>query len=190
MGEAQKYFAVKFPDAQQEDAIRRALDGKTGEVYSWDIAQITELYLCGNMVRRSPEGLALYADGVFRVNGAPLGMGKVSDLTLFAYALRLEKLALVCQPLEDLSPLSGLTRLRELDLSGSTVEDLSALRELPSLQTLWLDRTGVKDLSVLKDFPALRTVTVSRDMLPLRWPEDAEFSVVLTHELEKEEEAK
>ena len=122
------------------------------------------------------------ADGVCRVNGAPVIQGQVSDLSLLESAVGLERLALICQPLKDLSALCGHTLLRELSLAGSSVENLSVLQELPSLEVLHLEHTQVQDLRPLEALPGLKTVTVSREMLPLRWNDSASFVVVLARE--------
>jgi hypothetical protein len=95
------------------------------------------------------------------------------------YAVRLESLALICQPLDDLTPLNGHVLLRELSLAGSTVADLGGLSQLPSLETLHLEHTAVSDLTPLDGLSGLKTVTVSRDMLPLTWNKNTAFSVVL-----------
>ena len=165
IGEAERYFAVSFPDKQQERAIRRALGTQTEEIYRWQLAEIPELYFCGNMVTDSLEAVRFDVDGTCRVNGAPVVTGQVSDLSL--------------QPEMRLSDLNGHLLLRELSLAGSPVSDLSALKELPSLETLHLEHTSVSDLTPLEAFPNLKTVTVSRGMLPLRWNDRAGFAVVL-----------
>ncbi len=182
LGEAERFFAVSFPDKQQEQAIRRALDNPADAIYRWQIAEIPELYFCGNMSVGSKAAVTFDADGTCRVNGAPVIQGKVSDLRLIESMVKLERLALICQPLDDLSGLSGHRLLRELSLAGSSVDDLTALRELPSLETLHLEYTGVRDLTPLEALPRLKTVTVSRNMLPLRWSEQAAFTVVLIRE--------
>lgn len=179
LGEAERFFAVSFPDAQQERAIRRALDIPENPIYRWQIAEIPELYFCGNMTADSKAAVSFDADGTCRVNGAPVIQGQVSDLRLIESMVRLEQLALICQPLDDLSGLNGHLLLRSLSLAGSAVDDLSALTELPSLETLHLEYTGVRDLTPLEALPNLKTVTVSRDMLPLTWSEEAAFAVVL-----------
>ncbi len=179
LGEAERYFAVSFPDRQQEHAIRRALDIPEEEIYRWQIAQISELYFCGNMSIRSRDNVSFDKDGICRVNGAPVVKGQVSDLSLLKSAVRLEKLSLICQPLDDLSLLDGHLLLKELSLAGSSVSDLSDLKNLPSLEILCLEHTGVKDLTPLEAIPSLKTVTVSREMLPLYWNDDAACSVLL-----------
>ena len=181
LGEAEKYFAVEFPDALQEQVIRLALENPSGEIYPRQLAEIPELYFCGHLYPiDSMEGIRFDADGTCRVNGAPVTTGQVSDLRLFANMVRLKKLALICQPLDELGDLNGHVLLQELSLAGSSVDDLSALTELPSLETLNLDHTGVRDLRPLEALPNLKTVTVSMDMLPLTWNEQAAFAVVLT----------
>lgn len=182
LGEAERFFAVSFPDKQQERAIRRALDIPADAIYRWQIAEIPELYFCGNLTVDGKAAVSFDADGTCRVNGAPVIQGNVSDLRLIESMVRLESLALVCQPLDDLSGLNGHLLLRSLSLAGSGVDDLSALRELPSLETLHLEHTGVRDLRPLEELPSLKTVTVSRDMLPLTWSEEASFAVVLIRE--------
>jgi internalin A len=179
LGGAERYFAVTFPDSQQEQAVRQALGVREDSIQRWNLSEIRELSFCGNMVLRSTEGVRFDADGTCRVNGAPVIEGKVKDLRLFADMLRLERLALIRQPVTDLSALNGLTLLRELDLAGSGVTDLASLQELPSLEILRLEHTNLRDLTGLEDLPGLRTVTVSRDMLPLRWSDSAGFDVVL-----------
>lgn len=175
-------FAVKFPDTEQERAVRAALNNPDENVYKWQLAEISTLCFCGNL---TPEGMNTYAfdsSGTCRVNGAPVIEGKLSDLSLFENMLSLENLELVCQPLGDLSPISGKELLKTLSLAGSTVSNLKALSDLPRLEKIDLVHTSVKDISPLAQFESLKTVTVSADMLPLSWPEDAQFEVVLSIE--------
>ena len=182
IGEAEKYFALTFPDRLQEKAIRKALDQTEGEVYRWQLQQIRELYFCGNMYLDSVNGVVFYDDGSLRVNGAKVGSGQIKDLSLLKNAVNLDTLALISQPVTDLSPLSGLTLLRELYLSGSAVTSVANLKDLPSLETLHLEYTNVRDLNPLSALPNLKTVTVSKEMLPLIWSEDASFAVILARE--------
>lgn len=179
LGEAERLFAISFPDADQEKAIRSALNMKEDEIIRGDLAELDQLYICGNMVLKSLEKVTFDEDGVCRVNGAPVIRGQVSDLSLFPYAVRIEKLGLLCQPLADLSDLRSHVLMQDLSLAGSTVESIAALEDLPSLEILRLEHTQVSDLTALSGLPRLQTVTVSRNMLPLSWGADAGFSVVL-----------
>ena len=182
LGGAERYFAVRFPDSQQERAIRRALNIPEDEIYRWQLAEVHNLYFCGNMVIDSLKNVSFDKEGTCRVNGSPVITGQISDLRLLENALRLERLALICQPLEKLSPLSGHLLLRELSLAGSSASSLRELQELPSLEILHLEHTDIRDLTPLEALPALRIVTVSRDMLPLHWDDSAPFSVRLIPE--------
>ena len=177
--DVEQHFALTFPDTQQEQAARRALNIPTDHVYRRNLAEISELTFCGNMVLENMENVQLTQEGKCFVNDAPVGMGRVTDLSLFADMIRLEKLTLICQPLESIAPLNSLVLLREVNLAGSTVDDLSELNNLPSLEKLHLEYTGVRDLTPLDAFPNLKIVTVSRDMLPLVWSENVGFAVVL-----------
>ena len=91
----------------------------------------------------------------------------------------LEKLALIKQPLSDLSALAGMTRLREVNLACSAVAALPELTNMPSLRSLNLAHTAVKDLTPLHSLPNLEEVTVSTDMLPLTLDPEATYDVVL-----------
>ena len=177
--DVEQYFALTFPDAQQEQAVRQVLENPDENVYRRNLADITSLTFCGHMVLQDLENAIIAEDGRCLVNGAPVVMGKVEDLSLFSDMIRLETLSLVCQPLGSLAPLNDLVLLKELNLAGSTVEDLSELTNLPSLEILHLEHTGVRDLTPLNDLPNLKIVTVNRDMLPLVWNADADYAVIL-----------
>ncbi len=176
---AEGYFAVRFPDVQQERAIRKALGIPEGGIYRWQLGQIAELYFCGNIETTRMENAVFDPDGTCRVNGAPVYPGQVHDLSLLESAVRLKKLALICQQPESLAPLSSHLILNELSLAGSTVPSLGAMKDLPSLAVLHLEHTNIRDLTPLDALPGLKTVTVSRDMLPLVWSSDAGYTVIL-----------
>ncbi len=179
MGAAQQLFAVKFPDAQQEQAIRGILGKDTENIQSEELGQVKELYFCGNMVLKQTKGVEFDADGNCRVNGARVLEGSVRDLSLIGKLAYLEKLALTCQPVSDVTQLQNLVLLQELSLAGTAVASAEGLGEMPSLEVLHLEHTDVQDMQPLEKLPRLKTVTVSRDMLPLTWNDDARFEVVL-----------
>lgn len=179
LGDAEKYFALEFPDRQQERAVRNALDVESEEILAADLSQIHGLYFCGNMVLQDMEDIAFDDAGNCRVNGARVVQGEVCDLEVIGKLAFLEELALVKQPVEDLTELGELVLLRELHLAGSDVKALDTLGEMPSLEVLHLEHTRVTDLRPLEQMPRLKTVTVSRDQLPLKWSKDAQFDVIL-----------
>ena len=182
--DAEKLFAVRFPDTLQERAVLEALDTGDSSVLRWQLGQLSSLGVAGTLSSVSPEEIAFRKDGACLVNGAAVYSGRVADLSLFSDMLRLEQLLLIKQPLSDLSPLNGLVLLRELYLSGSTVDDISTLQDLPSLEELHLEHCPVRNLSPLEKLPVLRTVYVTADMLPLQWGgESAAFDIILVKDL-------
>jgi len=132
------------------------------------------------MVLKQTKGIELDEEGNCRVNGARVVEGSVSDLDLIGKLTYLENLALIYQPVSDVTALRELVLLQELSLAGTAVTSVDALQEMPSLEVLHLEHTAVKDLRPLEQLPRLKTVTVSLDMLPLTWNDDAYFEVVLT----------
>lgn len=172
--------AVTFPDEEQEKAVRAALRSGEERVCLQELAAVTELSIVGNLPVASIENTAFTHEGDCLVYGSRVVEGKVEDLSLIGKMAYLEKLALVRQPLKNVSALSGLVMLSELYLSGNkSLTSLGGLSDLPRLTTLHLEHSGVRDLSPLGTLPSLRTVTVSADMLPLTWPEGCPFTVVL-----------
>lgn len=179
MGAAQELFSIKFPDPQQEKAIRGILGKDTENILSQELGQIQELYFCGNMVLKNPNGIEFDEAGACRVNGAKVLEGSIKDLKLIGKLVYLEKLALVYQPVSDLTALQDLVLLQELNLAGTAIASMDAFPEMPSLETIHLEHTEISDLRPLEELPRLTTVTVSADMLPLTWNDDAQFEVVL-----------
>ena len=171
---------VVFPDAEQEKAVRAVLGSDAESIYLPELAAVTDLRLVGNLFVADIEHTAFTHEGVCLVNGRAPTEGKVKDLSLIGKMAYLERLALVYQPLSDVSALNGLVMLRELYLSGDrSLQSLEKLTDLPRLQTLHLEHSGVRDLSPLAGLPSLQTVTVSADMLPLVWPKTRDFTVIL-----------
>lgn len=172
-------FPVRFPDSQQENAVRGILGKEKGDVLRPELAAVRELYFCGHMILQKTEDVSFAEDGTVRVNGAKVVAGKVSDLSVIGDMIYLERLALIDQPIRDLSELNSLVLLQELYLSGNAISDLSSLNGLMSLAALHIEHTNIHDLTVLESLPSLCTVTVSADMLPLTWSEDKPFKVIL-----------
>ena len=180
MSKWESMFPVEFPDTQQGKAVRSILGKSEGEdVLLRELPEITELYFCGNMTLKSFSGIGFDANGNAAVNGAKVGEGKISDLSIIGRMPYLEKLALVRQPVSSLRSLSELTLLRELSLAATPAENLAELGAQPSLETLHLEHGAARDLTALGSMRSLRIVTVSADMLPLKWNDSAGFDVVL-----------
>lgn len=160
-----------------ENAVRAAIGKSSGDVYKSEMNGVTELFLCGHMYLTDMSDVRFDADGTCRVGTGSLIEGDVTKLSAFTDMPYLKRLALVRQPLSDLSPLNGHVVLEELWLSGSNVKSIEALNDLPALCSLHLEHTAVRDLSGLSALPALSSVTVSIDMLPLNLEPDAPYTV-------------
>ena len=165
-GMLSKYAA--FPDEQQERAVRAALGQPEGDVLMSDLLMITQLHFCGNMVLQSDAGIAFDRNGSCSVNSAPVIQGGITDLKLIADMPALERLSIVCQKIDSLSPLSSLTLLTELNAAGNPISDIGDLSGMASLVTLRLEHTQIRDFSGLNGLSQLKTVTASADMFPLK----------------------
>lgn len=164
------------------------LDASEGTILQERLQEITELYFVGTMSPKSTKGLEIAEDGTVSMNSVPVKQGKVKDLRLICMMPNLRHLALVNQPLKEISGLKDLVLLQDLNLAKTQVSDVSGLANLPSLQTLNLAHTQVKDLTPLsrvkdgttdRELPLLTKVTVSRDMLPLILDKEARYDVIL-----------
>ena len=171
---------MEFTDAlkQEERAIRRILDSQEEILYR-QLHGIEEIYFVGTMTPTSLKGVEIDEDGKVTVNGPEVKQGTVSSLKLISVMPALRKIALIRQPIREVSGLSGISRLREVNLACSEVESLTGLTNLPSLYLLDLRHTKVKDLRPLKDLPSLRKVIVSLDMLPMTLDDDVYYEVIV-----------
>jgi Leucine-rich repeat (LRR) protein len=179
---------IEFPDNQQERRLRQILEASDGDILQERLQEITELYFVGTMSPKSTKGLEISEDGTVTMNTIPVKQGSVGDLKLVYMMPNLKHLAVVNQPLKDISGMKDLVLLLDLNLACTQVSDLSGISNLPSLQTLNLEHTQVKDLTPLsrlkegttdKELPLLTQVTVSKDMLPLTMDPDAWYEVIL-----------
>lgn len=150
-----------------ERVIRRLTGISDGSVSIADCTDITDVLVCGNLPVSDLTWISRSLDGTWRVNGAPVLAGDISDLTMFSQIPTIRTLALVDQQIDSIARLSALEYLVTLDLRENAVADLSPLAGMKYLSSLNIAFTHVTDLSPLKDCPSLKTVTVSRDMLPL-----------------------
>ena len=172
---------VDFTDnqKQEERAIRRILNMTEGDIQYRQLHAIEEIYFVGTMTPSSLKGVEILEDGTVRVNGPAVKEGSVSNVNLIRVMPYLRNLALIKQPVTEVSGLSGLWKLHSLNLSCSRLKTLEGLSDLPSLYYLNITHTQVKDLTPLKDLQSLKTVTVSLDMLPLTMDPEAKYIVLV-----------
>ena len=179
-GEGELNRTVEFTDAmkQEERAIRRILGSQEDITYR-QLHDIEEIFFVGTMAPASLKGVEIDENGKVTVNGPEVKQGSVSSLQLISVMPALRKLALIKQPVTDVSGLSGISRLREVNLACSEISSLNGLTDLPSLYLLDLRHTKVKDLRPLSSIGSLRRVIVSPDMLPMTLDPDAYYQVIL-----------
>lgn len=180
--EGERKRTIEFTEGQKQEerAIRSILKIKEEEIHYGQLDGIEELYYVGTMYPGSLKGVEIDGSGRVTVNGPEVRTGSVSSLELISAMPCLRKLALIKQPVSDLSGLSGTVRLRELNVACSEVSSVKGLTDLPSLYSLNLAHTQVKDLTPLRELESLAEVTVSSDMLPLTLDPEAGYDVILT----------
>ena len=171
---------IEFTDdlKQEERAIRRIL-GTQENIRYIQLHDIEEIYFVGTMSPTSLKGVEISPDGTVTVNGPAVKEGSVRSLKLIGEMLKLRKLALIKQPIRDISGLNQLWRLQEADFTLTAVDSVSGLYDLPSLRTLNLSHTKVKDLTPLRELPRLEKVIITMDMLPVTLDPEGKYQVVV-----------
>ena len=178
--EGERNRTIEFTDElkQEERAIRRLLNTQEDIQYR-QLDGIEEIYFVGTMTPASLKGVAVAADGKVTVNGPEVKQGSVSSLKLISVMPFLRKIALIKQPVTDISGLNEIMDLTEINLSCSEVSSVSGLTNLPSLHVLNLSHTKVNNLTPLGNLPYLEKVIVSVDMLPVTVDPEGKYDVVL-----------
>ena len=78
----------------------------------------------------------------------------ISDLTGLEFAVNLEELWLLNNPVSDLSALANLTKLEVLELAGD-ISDISPLAGLTNLRVLWFYNSDVSNISAVSGMTKL-----------------------------------
>ena len=152
LGEGMLNRKVDFPDEQEKDAIQWIL--QTNELLADDeeityrhLQQIEEIYFVGTKDRLlTLDNVEIAEDGTVTSFSTPLKNGSVSSLELISKMPYLKKLALIKQPISDVSGLSGMTKLQEVNLACSEVDSVEGLSNMPSLYLLNLAHTAVGEI--------------------------------------------
>lgn len=139
---------VVFSSPLLEKAVREELEKENGEpVYEEDLAQITQLLICGDTVFHDISehfGYQTY----HTVDNVQHGYGDIADISILARMPNLTVVILDYQEIRDLTPLQGLS-LTTLSLSGNPLRDLTALEGCDTLSTLHIAETPLTSLSPL-----------------------------------------
>ena len=143
---------------------------------------------------RDPALRAAVEEALGKDTGSPISAGEMASLTELRaewagirnlsgleQAMRLEKLYLRGNRIDDLSPLADLTRLERLELWENPVSDISPLRGLASIRHLYLNNTRAEyaDILALPYFRRLRSLGLDgmgiRDVSGLRGLADLRY---------------
>jgi Leucine-rich repeat (LRR) protein len=133
---------VKFPDPNLEAEIRAAINKPGGTIYSADLEELTIL--------------DVESSGIKNIAG-------------LEHCTNLQDLSLGCNPITDISPLSGLTNLQNLNLNDATpfrhsqITDISPLSGLTNLQSLGLACLPITDISPLSGLTNLLFLNLNQD---------------------------
>jgi hypothetical protein len=165
-------FAVNFPDANLEAAIRMILGKPSGDILKSDlltmedlsaneqeIANLTGVENCLNLIfinliDNNISSISPLAD-LTKLYSLNLTYNQVDNLSNLTGLSSLEKLYLTENQISDISPLAGLTGLTELTLSNNEIDDLSPLAGLINLQVLSLVNNQFTDISDLSGLTTL-----------------------------------
>ena len=119
---------VEIPDNDLETVIRHVIEKPEGDIFAWELEEITELKAGRNEL--------YYYKGT---------TGVIQDLTGLEYCINLEYLDISGNGIRDISPLSSLTRLKILIISDNGITDISPLASLTLLEELNLYNNGITD---------------------------------------------
>jgi C1A family cysteine protease len=125
---------VNFKDSNFEQFIRDNLGKHSGDIYSEDMARLTQL--------------SIYNTPIWSLSG-------------IEYATNLKTLDIEGSELIDISPISGLYSLEELTLANNNINSVTSLSSLPNLNHLSLIGENVKDFSSLVSIKKLEDLSIS-----------------------------
>ncbi len=167
---------VVFPDANLEATIRDQIEKPSGNIFSADLAVVTDLYARGVS---SIEGLQ-YCTNLSKIHlgsktsgeltsgggmNTPVQSNYVSDLSPLKKLTNLTEINLCWNEVSDISQLAQLINLTKLDLQRNQINDISALSNLTKLDELYLGWNNINDIS-----PLIKNIGISEgDKVDLRY---------------------
>lgn len=133
-GEPTGLQKVVFRDIVFESAVREAIFKDNGDIYEYELTEISELYI---------------------------GEEELFSLEDVSYLPNLECLILENTQVRDLAPLCDLEKLRIFICTNGCLEYIAPLSEILSLERVALYGNNIVDISPLSDMPHLKYVDVS-----------------------------
>ena len=134
---------VSIPDPVLKKAIQEALNAQDREILVSETDQLTELSY-NNLV-----------DGYYVTDAE-----RIQDLTGLEAFKKLEKVSLLDNEIEDISPLQDLVNLKHLNLGANSIKDISALKGLKKLEYLYIWNNNITDISPLQDLTELKELSL------------------------------
>lgn len=124
-GYATEDKVVDFPDANLERLIRETIGKKTGDIYTDELVNITEL------------------KGDNR---------RISNLEGIQYLSNLQKVFLGNNNIADISLLAGLKKLKWVSLYGNNITNIYALKDLENLQVVTIYGNPISNIEIIEEF--------------------------------------
>ncbi len=175
---------VDFDDPVLEYALRKALLKPEGDVYTTELASLTDFGTWFDYEQDPPEGSRVRSIHALRhcvnLESLDLNFNQIVDITPLAGLTKLTMLGIGGNMITDITPLAALTNLeilrlfdcqasdystlaqlrnlKHLALENATITDLTPLASLTSLELLSLNGTAITDVSPLGGLPALRVL--------------------------------
>ena len=135
LSETAVLWAVGFPDANLEAAIREVIPKPEGPIYTLDLETLTSLSVPGREITDPSATDTETTD--------------LTDLTGLEYCVNLRRLEVQGNQISDISPLAALTSLTRLYLYDNRISDVSPLATLTSLTDLRLHNNQISDIEPL-----------------------------------------
>ncbi len=142
---------VHFPDQNLEQAIRDAIGKPTGEIFSHELENLTELIAEGPISFEHYHG----ADCEIIYDFMIPNESAINDLEGIQYCTNLEILNLGGNQISDLTPISDLVNLESLSLYCNQISDITPLSNLSKLSRLQLHYNLISDIKPLVSNPAI-----------------------------------
>jgi serine/threonine protein kinase len=154
-----------FKEPLIEQAVRLSLSKSEGEeIFPEDLNKVEELYVFGDKAARDEEEYNEYSNH-FIANDGTVSRGSITSLEDIAKLPNLRKLCISFENIADLTPLSQCRYLEHIEMRHNPLEDVSPLSGLSALNALLIYDTGVSDLKSLDTCPRLATVDVGHTLI-------------------------
>lgn len=156
---------VAFDDPVLENAIRQALNKPEGDVYSYELASLTDLGTGFSYEREPAPDSRVRSIGVLKycnnLVSLELNFNQIEDVSALAGLTNLEQILIGGNPVADVTPFAGLTNLRSLGIFNCQAQDYSPLANLTNLEDLSLDYSTITDLTPLAGLVHLNRLSLN-----------------------------